>query len=146
MGSASSCVAQSQAEAPSQRQTLYDWTTVCIMGGSDLRSFLLSNYDDINWSDLSQNRHGLAMIILEENYEHIDWTQLSRNSSYGAIRILRKNQHKIVWRELSMNKSCGVEKLLRENPDKIVSDILYLNKSKWAINLFIELCTNKNKI
>jgi len=138
MGSATSCVAQSSTEAPSQRQSLYDWTTVCIMGGSDLRSFLLSNYDDINWSDLSQNRHGLAMIILEENYEHIDWTQLSRNSSYGAVRILRKNQHKIVWRELSMNKSSGVEKMLRENPDKISWDMVCLNPSRWAMKLLLE--------
>ena len=138
MGSASSCVAQSPNEAPRQTQSLYDWSTVSIMCGSDLRSFLLSNYDDINWSDLSQNRHGLAMIILEENYEHIDWTQLSRNSSYGAIRILRKNQDKIIWRELSMNKSVGAEKLLRVNLDKVSWDMVCLNPSRWAMKLLLE--------
>lgn len=143
MGSASVKPLQSQAE----NKNTYDWSNVSLRGSSEeIRKFLISNYDEINWSELSQNRYGIAMIFLEENYEHIDWTNLSKNSSYGALRILCRNQHKIVWNELMMNKSSGVEKLLRENPDKIVSDILYLNKSKWAINLFIELCTNKNKI
>ena len=135
MGSASVKPLQS----PAENKNTYDWSNIRLCGsGEEFRNFLISNYDDINWSKLSQDNYLLAMRFLEENYEHIDWTQLSRNSYYGAIRILRKNQHKIVWRELSMNTSSGAEKLLRENLDKVSWDMVCLNPMRWAMKLLLE--------
>ncbi len=96
-----------------------------------------TNFDPIEWSNMSASHNPYIMELLEKNLDKIDWTTLSRNEYEGAINILKKHQDKINWYIIMRNPS-AIE-IMKEHPEKIIWNSEGFNVNPNAIELIKEM-------
>ena len=111
----------------------YHWGKMCSSNHKVILEFLEKHtdkidnytyYEDVNWLQLSGNKHEIAIHILQNNPHKINFGALSGNPS--GFEIMKQHMDLINWDCFANNTHPDAIRLIEQNLDRVSTDIYWM--------------------